>query len=89
MQRPLRVRIRPLPRTGRRHSGRQCFHRVCERMTQPIGLVVPDLLQHRLAKLREHAAHVDMIIGAVAQYDLRVAPVAQWLRGRPCVFCSR
>ena len=58
----------------------QCLHRVCERVTQPIRLVLPDLLQDRLAKLTEHAAHVDMIIGAVAQHGLRVAPVAQWLQ---------
>ena len=42
-------------------------------MTQPIRLVLPDLFQDRLAKLTEHAAHVDMVIGAVAQHDLRVA----------------
>ena len=49
-------------------------------MTQPIRLVRPDLLHDRLAKLTEHAAHVDMIVGAVAQHDLRVTPVAQWLQ---------
>jgi hypothetical protein len=27
------------------------------------------LFQDRLSKLAEHAAHVDMIIGAVAQHD--------------------
>ena len=27
-----------------------------------------------------HAAHADMIIGAVAQHDLGVARVAQWLQ---------
>ena len=43
-------------------------------------MIAPDLLQDRLAKLTEHAAHVDMIIGAVAQHGLRVAPVAQWLQ---------
>ena len=52
-------------------------------MTQPIRLVLPDLFQDRLAKLTEHAAHVDMIIGAVAQHGLRVAPVAQWLQRQP------
>ena len=51
-------------------------------MTQPIRLVLPDLFQDRLAKLTEHAAHVDMVIGAVAQHGLRVAPVAQWLQGQ-------
>ena len=45
-------------------------------MTQPIGLICADLLQDRPAKLTEHVAHVDMIFGAVAQHDLRVAPVA-------------
>jgi hypothetical protein len=40
------------------------------------------LFQDRLAKLTEHAAHVDMIVGAIAQHDLRVAPVAQWLQGQ-------
>ena len=45
-------------------------------MTQPISLVLPDLFQDRLAKLTEHAAHVDMVIGAVAQHGLRVASVA-------------
>ena len=44
-------------------------------MTQPIRLILPDLFQDRLAKLTEHAAHVDMIIGAVAQHGLGVAPV--------------
>ena len=43
----------------------------------------PDLLKDRLAKLTEHATHVDMIIGAVAQHGLRVAPVAQWLQWQP------
>ena len=51
-------------------------------MTQPISLVPPDLFQDRLAKLTEHAAHVDMIIGAIAQHGVRVAPVAQWLQGQ-------
>ena len=32
-------------------------------MSQPIRLVLPDLLQDRLAKLAEHAAHVDMVVG--------------------------
>ena len=58
----------------------QCFHRICERVTQTICLVLPDLLQDRLARLTEHAAHVDMITGAIAQHDLRIAPVAQCLR---------
>ena len=56
---------------------------VCERATQPIRLVLPDLLQDRHAKLTEHAAHANMIIGAVAKYGLRVAPVAQWLQRQP------
>jgi len=38
------------------------------------------LFQDRLAKLTEHAAHVDMVIGATAQHDLRVTPVAQRLQ---------
>jgi hypothetical protein len=37
------------------------------------------LLQDRLAKLAEHAAHVDMIIAAITQHGLRVAAVAQWI----------
>jgi hypothetical protein len=45
-----------------------------------VRLVLPDLFQDRLAKHTEHAAHVDMIIGAVAQHGLRVAAVAQWLQ---------
>jgi hypothetical protein len=49
-------------------------------MTQPVRLIVPDLLKDRLAKVTEHAAHVDMIIGAIAQHDLWVAAVAQWLQ---------
>jgi hypothetical protein len=49
-------------------------------VTQPICLVLPDLFQHRLAELTERAAHVDMVIGGIAQHDLRVAPVAQWLQ---------
>ena len=48
-------------------------------MTHPIRLILPHLFQDRLAKLTEHAAHVDMIIGAVAQYGFWVTPVAQWL----------
>jgi hypothetical protein len=60
----------------------QRTHRICERATQPIRLVFPDLFQERLAKLTEHAAHVDMVIGAVTQHDLWVAPVAQWLQGQ-------
>ena len=38
------------------------------------------MLQHCLAKLTQHAAHVDMIIAAVAQHGRRVAPVVQWLQ---------
>jgi hypothetical protein len=49
-------------------------------VTQPIRLILPDLFQDRLAKLTEHVAHVDMIIGAVAQHDFWIAPVAQWLQ---------
>jgi len=64
----------------------QRLHRNCERVTQPIRLVVAHLLQDCLAKLTEYAAHVDVIMGAVAQHDLRVAPVAQWLQRQPmCV----
>jgi hypothetical protein len=37
------------------------------------------LLQDRLAKLTEHAAHVDMIISAVAQHDFRVTTVTERL----------
>src|SRR5688572_6111601 len=58
----------------------QCFQRVRKRLTQPIGLILPDLFEDRLAKLTEHAAHVDMVIGAIAQHDLRVTLVAQWLQ---------
>ena len=46
-------------------------------MPQPISLILPDLFENRLAKLKEHAAHVDMVIGAVAQHILRVTPVTQ------------
>jgi hypothetical protein len=42
---------------------------------QPIRLILPDLFGDRLAKLTEHAAHLDMIIGAIAQHVLRVTPV--------------
>jgi hypothetical protein len=49
-------------------------------MTQPIGLIVTHLLQDRLAKLTEHAAHLGMVCAAIAQHDLRVTPVAQWLQ---------
>ena len=52
-------------------------------MTQPISLVLPDLLQDRLAKLAEHAAHLDMVCGALAQHGNRVAPVTQWLQWQP------
>jgi hypothetical protein len=67
-------------RRGRRHSGGQCFHRIRERLTQPIRLILPDLFEDRLAQLTEHAAHADVIVGAVAQHGLGVAPVAQWLQ---------
>ena len=36
-------------------------------MTQPIRLVLPDVFQDGLAKLTEHAVHVDVVSGAVAQ----------------------
>jgi hypothetical protein len=49
---------------------------VCERATQPIRLVLPDLFQDRLTMLHQHAAHVDRIIGAVAQHDLRAGFMA-------------
>jgi hypothetical protein len=62
---------------------------VCERATQPIRLIPPDLFQDRLAKLPEHAACVDMIIGGIAQHGLRVTPVAQRCNGKPWVFWSR
>ena len=52
-------------------------------MTQPIRLVLPDLFQDRLAKLTEHAAHLDMVCGALAQHGIRVAPVTQWLQWQP------
>jgi hypothetical protein len=52
-------------------------------VTQPIRLVLPDLFQDRLPKLTEHAAHPNMIIGAVAQHDLRVAAVTRWLQWQP------
>ena len=58
----------------------QRLHRIRERMTQPIRLILPDLFQDRLAKLTEHAAHVDMMTGAIAQHSLRVAPAAQCLQ---------
>ena len=62
----------------------QRTHRIGERTTQPIRLVLPDLLQDRLAKLAEHAAHADVVIvGAVAQHRLRVASVGQWLQWQP------
>jgi hypothetical protein len=34
---------------------------VCERVTQPICLALPDLFQDRLAEFTEHAAHGDMV----------------------------
>ena len=49
-------------------------------MTQLIRLILPDLLEDRLAKLTEDAAHVNVIIGAVAQHGLRVASVTHWLQ---------
>ena len=61
-------------------SRRQCVHRICERVSPMV--VLPGLIQDRLAKLAEHAAHVDMNICAVAQHGLRVAPVAQRLQGQ-------
>ena len=59
------------------HSRGQRLHRVRKRATQPISLVLPDLFQDRLTKLTERAAHVDMVIGAVAQHVLRVTSVTQ------------
>ena len=56
---------------------------VCERVTQPVRLVLPDLFLDRLAKLTEHGAHVDMVIGALAQQEPEVAPIAQWLQRQP------
>ena len=44
------------------------------------SVIDSDLFQDRLAKLTEHAAHVDTVIGAIAQHSLRFAPVAQWLQ---------
>ena len=41
------------------------------------------LFNDRLTKLTEHAAHVDMIIGAVAQHCPWVASVAQYLQWQP------
>ena len=38
------------------------------------------MFKDALAKLTENAAHVDMVIRAVAQHDLRVTLVAQWLQ---------
>jgi hypothetical protein len=70
------ARTRPLRRSGVATHADNAFSQC---VTQPIRLVLPDLFQNRLAKLTAHAAHVDMIIGAVTQHDLRVAPVAQWL----------
>ena len=64
-------------------SRRQHVHRVRERVTQPIRLVLPDLLQHRLAKLTEHAAQVDMVTGVVAQHVLWIVSVTQWLQRQP------
>jgi len=49
-------------------------------VTQPICVVLPYLFRDRLAKLTEHPAQVEMIIGAVAQHDVRVAPVARCLQ---------
>ena len=66
-----RVVVRLLPILGQS---------VCLVVTQPIRLVVPDLLQDRLAKLAEHAAQMGMIIGAITQHDVWIAPVAQWLQ---------
>jgi len=61
-------------------SRAQRLHRIRKRVPQPISLVVPDLFQDCLPKLTEHAAQADMIIGAVAQHDLRVGSVAHWLQ---------
>jgi hypothetical protein len=52
-------------------------------VSQAIRLFFPDLLQDRLAKLTEHAAHVHMMVGAIAQHGLWIAPVAQYLQGQP------
>jgi hypothetical protein len=53
---------------------------VRERVTQPIGLVLPDLFQDRFAKLTEHTARADMVVGAAAEHDRRVTSVAQRLQ---------
>ena len=55
-----------------RESSGECAARFRKCVAHPICLALPDLFQDRLAKLTEHAAHVDMIIGAVAQHVLRV-----------------
>src|SRR4029450_9972959 len=51
-------------------------------MTQPIRLVLAHLLQDCLAKLAEHAAHLDVVCTAIAQHDLRVTAVTEWLQGQ-------
>jgi len=53
-------------------------------LPQPIRLILPDFFQSCPAKLTEHAAHVDMVIGAVAQHGLRVAPITEWLQRQKC-----
>ena len=42
----------------------------------------PVLLQDRLAKLAEHAAHADMVISAVAQHGPWIGSVAERLQGQ-------
>ena len=78
LERPLRLGPGRLCST--RHGHSHCLHRVCECVLQPIRLILPHLFQDRLAKLTEHAAHADVIVGAVAQHDVRVAPIAQSLQ---------
>ena len=63
----------------RSNSGR----RTALRLQVPAQPIFPDLLQGHLAKLTEHAAHVEMVIDAVAKHDLRVTRVAQCLQRQP------
>ena len=76
-----RVVVRLLPILGQS---------VRERVTQPIRLILPDLFQDRLAKLTEHAAHVDMIISAQSRSTASGSlPSPGGCNGKACVFWSR
>ena len=58
-------------------------------MAQPIRLILPDLFQDRLAKLTEHAAHVDMSSARSRNTASGSHPSHGGCSGKPCVLWRR